>query len=131
VDDYPSIEEFKDCMVIFDDIDCFEGKVLKAIHQLIDDIAITGRHTNTTMLFLTHYITNYKKTRLILNEATHFVVYPQSTSYHALGYLLKTHIGMSPEEVKDLRKLGRWVSISKNYPQMLISEHTARLLHQE
>jgi len=130
VDDYPSIEEFKDCMIIFDDIDCFEGKVLKAIHQLIDDIAITGRHTNTSMLFLTHYITNYKKTRLILNEASHFVVYPQSTSYHALGYLLKTHIGMSAEEVKDLRKLGRWVCISKNYPQTLISEHSARLLHQ-
>jgi len=130
VDDYPSIDEFKDCMVIFDDIDCFEGPILKAIHQLIDDIAITGRHTNTSMLFCTHYITNYKSTRLILNESSHFVVYPQSTSYHALGYLLKTHIGMSPEEVKGLRRLGRWVCIAKNYPQLMIAEHSAKLLHQ-
>jgi len=131
VDDYPSIEEFQDCMVIFDDIDCFDGKVLKAVHQLIDDIAITGRHTNTTMLFLTHFITNYKKTRLVLNEATHYVVYPQSTSYHALGYLLKTHVGMTKDDVRDLRKLGRWVCICKNYPQTLLSEHTAKILHQE
>lgn len=130
VSDYPEIEEFRDCLVIFDDIDCFTGNELKSVHQLIDDIAITGRHTNTSMLFLTHYITNYKKTRLILNESTHFVVYPQSTSYHSLRYLLKTHIGMEDDEIKHLRKLGRWVCVSKNYPQTLIASQYAKLLHQ-
>jgi hypothetical protein len=131
VEDYPEIEEFRDCMVIFDDIDCFTGKELKAVHQLIDDLAITGRHTNTTIMFLTHYITNYKATRLILNETTHFVVYPQSTSFHGLKYLLGTHIGMSKDDIHDLRKLGRWVCIHKNYPQYLVSAHEAKILHQE
>ena len=130
VEDYPSIDEFEDCMVIFDDIDTFDGPELKSIHQLIDDIAITGRHTNTSMMFLTHHITNYKKTRLVLNEASHYIVYPQSTSYHALSYLLKTYVGMEKEDVKELRKLGRWVCVGKNYPQHLISSHTAKILHQ-
>jgi hypothetical protein len=131
VEDYPSIEEFRDCMVIFDDYDTFQGAEGKAVQTLIDDCAITGRHTGTTILCLTHYITNYKKTRLLLNEASHFVVYPQATSYHALKYLLTTHIGMSADEVKDLRKLGRWICVSKNFPQYLISQHTAKILHQE
>jgi len=131
VDDYPALDEFKDCMVIFDDYDTFTGAEGKVVQQLIDDLAIQGRHSNTTMLCLTHYITNYKKTRLLLNEATHFVIYPQATSYHALKYLLTTHIGMDAEEVKRLRKLGRWICVSKNFPQYLISQHTAKVLHQD
>jgi len=131
VDDYQSIEEFKDCMLIFDDYDTFQGAEGKAVQTLIDDLAIQGRHTGTTILCLTHYITNYKKTRLLLNEATHFVVYPQATSYHALKYLLSTHIGMNADEIKDLRKLGRWICVSKNFPQYLISQHTAKILHQD
>jgi len=131
VDDYPSVDEFRDCMVIFDDYDTFQGAEGKTVQTLIDDLAIQGRHTNTTMLCLTHYITNYKKTRLLLNEATHFVIYPQATSYHALKYLLATHIGMDQDQIKELRKLGRWISVSKNYPQYLVSQHYAKVLHQE
>jgi carbonic anhydrase len=99
-----------------------------AIHKLIDDLATMGRHTNTTMLCLSHYLTNYKKTRLLLNEATHIVVYPMATSFHALSYLLKTHIGMSKDDVRDLKKMGRWVCVFKHYPQWLVSPQHARVL---
>jgi len=131
VDEYPALEDFKDTMIIFDDYDTFEGKTGKIVQQLIDDLAIQGRHSNTTILCLTHYITNYKKTRLILNEATHFIVYPQATSFSALKYLLGTHIGLDKDEIQKLKKLGRWVCISKNYPQYMISQHMAKLLHQD
>jgi hypothetical protein len=131
ISDYPEINEFKDSMIIFDDYDTFEGQLGKVVQQLIDDLAIQGRHSNTTMLCLTHYITNYKKTRLLLNEATHFIVYPQATSFSALKYLLGTHIGLNKDEIQNLKKLGRWCCISKNYPQYLISAHTAKILHQD
>ena len=42
IDDYPSIEEFEDCMVIFDDYDTFTGDADKVVHKLIDDLAIMG-----------------------------------------------------------------------------------------
>jgi hypothetical protein len=129
IDDYPDINEFENCCVIFDDYDTFVGPAEKVVHKLIDDLATMGRHTHTTMLCLSHYLTNYKKTRLLLNEATHLIVYPMATSFHALGYLLKTHIGMTKEDVRDLKKLGRWVCLHKNYPQWLISAHTARILN--
>jgi len=131
IDNYPTIDEFKDCMVIFDDYDTFTDKAGKVVQQLIDDLAIQGRHTNTTMLCLTHYITNYKKTALMLNEAMYYIIYPQSTSFSSLKYLLATRVGMSKEDIQELRRMGRWVCIYKNYPQFLISQHTAKLLHQE
>jgi Cdc6-like AAA superfamily ATPase len=130
IDDYPDIKEFENSMVIFDDYDSFPDKIGKVVQQLIDDLAIQGRHTNTTILCLTHFTTNYKKTRLLLGEATNIIVYPQSTSSHALKYLLGTHFGLSKEDLSEIKKLGRWVSIGKNYPSYLISEHTAKLLHQ-
>jgi len=130
IDDYPDLDEFKDCIVCFDDYDCFTGDAEKIIHKLIDDLATMGRHTNTTMLCLSHYLTNYKKTRLLLNEATHIVVYPMATSFHALSYLLKTHIGLTKEDCRDLKKMGRWVCLYKNFPQWLISAHHARILNQ-
>lgn len=131
IDDYPDdLEEFRDCLIIFDDYDTFVGPAEKVIHKLIDDLATMGRHTNTTMLCLSHYLTNYKKTRLLLNEATHIIVYPMATSFHALGYLLKTHVGLTKDDVRDLKKMGRWVCVYKHFPQWLLSTHHARLLNQ-
>lgn len=131
VDDYPDLEEFKDCMVIFDDYDTLTGDAEKVITKIVDDLAIMGRHTNTTMLCLSHYLTNYKKTRLLLNEMTHVVVYPLSTSYHALRYLLKNYIGLDEEDLKRQRKLGsRWLCYSKGFPQVCIAQKDAELLHQ-
>jgi len=130
IDDYPELDEFKDCLVIFDDYDTLTGNAEKVVGKLIDDLATMGRHTNTTMLCLSHYLTNYKKTRLLLNEATHIVVYPMATSFHALGYLLKNHVGMTKEDVRDLKKMGRWVCIYKHYPQWLCSLQHARVLNQ-
>lgn len=136
VENPPNINQFSNSMIIFDDVDTIEGKEGKAVRTFMDDIAIMGRkhhneQGNITMLFLTHYITNYKKTRLMLNEASHYVIYPQATSAHSLSYLLKTHIGMERDDIKKLKKLGRWCCIGKNYPQYLISSQYAEVLHQD
>lgn len=125
------IEIFRDCLVIFDDYDSFVAKEGKVIQQLIDDIAIMGRHQNITMLCLTHYLSNYKKTRLLLTEATHFVLYPLSTGTHALSYLLKTYLGLNKDEIANLRKTGsRWICIYKNYPSYVITETSAFLVNE-
>jgi hypothetical protein len=130
VDDYPTLEEFRDCMMIFDDYDTLTGDADKVVSKIIDDLAIQGRHTNTTMLCLSHYLTNYKKTRLLLNEATNIVVYPLSTSYHALRYLLKNYVGVDEEDLKKHRKLGsRWLMYKKGYPQIMVCQKQAEILH--
>jgi hypothetical protein len=128
--DYPSIEEFENCLIIFDDYDCIPEPYGKLVQQLIDELAIQGRHTNTSMLCLSHYLTNYKKTRLILSEAHCIVLYPMATSFKAMSYVCQTHCGLTKDEIQGLKKLGRWVLIHKVYPQYLISAHTAYLLNQ-
>lgn len=126
------LTKLTDSMVIMDDYDTFLGKEMKVIQQLIDDIAIMGRHHNITMLCLTHYLTNYSKTRLLLTEATHIVVYPLSTGAHALNYLLKTYLGLEKDEISAIRRGGsRWVMLFKNYPNYCVTETEAFLLHED
>jgi hypothetical protein len=128
--DYPALDEFEDCLVIFDDYDTLQPPYDKIVQQLIDDLAIQGRHTRTSMCVLSHYLTNYKKTRLILGEAHYLVLYPMATSFKALQYVCQTHCGLSKEEIQGLKKLGRWVMVHKVFPQYLIAPHTAYLLNQ-
>jgi hypothetical protein len=126
------LEILRDSMILFDDYDTFIGKENKVIQQLIDDIAIMGRHNNITMLCLTHYLTNYSKTRLLLTEATHIVTYPLSTGAHALNYLLKTYLGLEKDEITNIRRGGsRWVCLFKNYPNWCVTETEAFILHED
>jgi hypothetical protein len=126
------LEPLRECLIVFDDYDTFTQPTAKTVQKLIDDIATMGRHTVTSMLCLSHYLSNYAKTRLLLCEATHFVLYPAATGNHALSYLLQTYLGFDKEETAALRKIrSRWICIHKNFPQWVVSEHTAKLLHAE
>lgn len=126
------LEPLRDSLVIFDDYDTLTGKEAKGVQQLIDDICIMGRHTVTSVLILSHHLSNFKKTRLCLTEATHFVVYPQSTGAHALNYFLKTYVGMGPKEVQAIKHTGsRWLCIHKNFPIYYITETEAGLLGED
>lgn len=126
------LEPLRDSLVIFDDYDTLTGKEAKAVQQLIDDICIMGRHTVTSLLILSHHLSNYKSTRLCLTEASHFIVYPQSTGAHALNYFLKTYVGMGPKEVQAIKNTGsRWLCIHKNFPIYYITETEAGLINSE
>lgn len=135
IENPPDINNFSDSMVIFDDYETITPKkALTAVHNFMDDLLIMGRkhrdsQGNVSMMILNHHLTNYKATRLILNEASHYILYPQATSSHSLGYLLKSRLGFTKEEIKELKKLGRWVCIHKNYPQYLISSQYSKILN--
>jgi hypothetical protein len=51
-----------------------------------------------------------------------------ATSFHALNYLLKTHVGMTKDDIRDLKKMGRFICIFKNFPQYIVSATHARML---
>jgi len=129
VDDPPDIDEFKDCLLIADDWDTLDKPYFQVVHKLIEDLCIMGRHTCTSLLILSHYLTNYSKTRLILGEAQYLVLYPLATSQKALKYVCEHYGGMDKDEIVQLKKRGRWVCIHKNYPSYVVSSHQANLLH--
>lgn len=129
VESYPDLEEFKDCMTIWDDYDTLTGDAHKVVHKIIDDLAIQGRHTNTTMVCCTHYLSNFKLTRLLLNEVTHFVVYPMSTAPKPLKYLLETYVGTPPEDFDRHKRHGsRWLCYKRGFPMFCISQFSAEML---
>lgn len=130
LDDPLDINECKNCLMLFDDWDTLESAHFKVVHKLIEDLCIMGRHTNTSLLIMSHHLTNYKQTRLILSEAQYIVLYPQACSSKAMTYVLENYGGMDKEQVKPLKKLGRWVMLAKNYPSYILSAHNAYLLHQ-
>jgi hypothetical protein len=138
IDDPPDINTVSDCLFIFDDVDNVAPKEGgDAIHTLINDIAIMGRahkagQGNISMMFLTHHITNYKKSRLILNEADYYILYPQNTSTNQLYYLLKTYLGFDRKDIQNLKKLpSRWVCFHKNAPQFMLWDSGMKILNQD
>jgi hypothetical protein len=130
VDDPVDLDEFKNCLVIFDDWDTLDKPYFGVVHKLIEDLCIMGRHSNTSMLILSHYLTNYSKTRLILGECQFLVLYPLATSQKALRYVCEHYGGLDKEDICGLKKRGRWVLIHKNFPSYIISANEANMLHQ-
>lgn len=130
VEDPPTLEEVAKSFCIFDDYDTIRGPEGEAVCSLIDQIATMGRHNVSTMACASHHLTNYSKTRLILAEATHLIVFPMTTGKKPLQYLLSTYASMDDDEIAALYGLhSRWVSIGKGYPPYLVSEHEARIIH--
>jgi len=125
------LKPLEESLVIFDDIENFDRETDKAIQNLVNQIASTGRHNLTSMIYITHLLSDYKRTRLVLMEATQYVLYPLSTGSHAFNYMMKTYLGMDSKESNALRKTGsRWISIRKHFPQVLITEHSAKVMNQ-
>ncbi len=134
----PEINTIKNCMVIFDDVDTIskdENGV--QVQQFADDIATMGRkhgddQGNITMIYISHTLTNYKKSRILLLESTHYVLFPQNTSTNTMRHLLITHVGMDEKDIKKLKRLkSRWICIKKGFPSYLIYQHGAKLLFQD
>lgn len=129
LESYPDLDEFKDTLTIWDDYDTLTGDAHKVVHKIIDDLAIQGRHTNSSMICCTHYLSNFKLTRLLLNEITHFIVYPMSTAPKPLKYLLETYVGVDPEDFARQKRYGsRWLCYKRGFPIYCISQTTAEVL---
>lgn len=130
VDNPIDATELENALVIFDDTDTIKDKeVLTAINSLKDDLLETGRHNNTYVLITSHLINNYKQSRTVLNESHVITVYPSSGSSYQIKYCLKNYFGLDTPDIAKIFKLdSRWVSVYKNYPQMVVSEHKIYLL---
>lgn len=134
------LDDFKDCLVIFDDYDTFDDKkkyvneeggktnLLDACQKLIDRISIQGRHFNVSMICCTHYLSNYKKTKLLLMEAQYLVFFPDSVSHEKMKYVVSNYSPLSKESLDSLPKDSRWVMIHKNKPTYILSEGMASFI---
>ena len=118
------IENFKDAILIFDDIDTILDKPLvKYIRNFRDDVLETGRHYGITIISTSHIITNFLATRTLINEANAIVLFPKGSSFYAVSNFLERYMGFSRKQIRQVENLEtRWLWIWKEYPKYAIYE---------
>lgn len=126
-----TVEDFKESLVLFDDIDVIKDKQLKeVVYQIMNEILETGRHYKVSCIMTVHYPTG-NNLRRILNECHWFVYFPWGAT-RATDYVLKNYLGVDKDIIKKIKATrSRWACIFKNYPQAVVTENNIFMLINE
>lgn len=101
----------------------------EAVLKLLDAIATKGRHTETTLLWAAHLPSDFQRSRIILSEASRYVIYPHGSSLAHVARLVGDYGGVDKKEVERLRLMeDRSIVIGVRYPRYLLSDSTVELL---
>lgn len=128
--DLLKIDNYKDCLVIFDDVDCIADKVLKTkVRAILDVILQTGRHSHTSCLYTSHLSCKGAETKLILNEAHLIVYFPDGTPPNTVNNLLENYIGLDKKQIKRVNEIeSRWIAVNNCSPPVLMYETGVKML---
>ena len=118
-------DDFKDALAVFDDTDCLSDKnIKKKVNTVLNMLLETGRHTNTSIIYTSHLANAGVDTKRILNESTSVTIFPVNMGNRSLKYLLETSFGFDRHETESCRHIeGRYLTIFKSYPQVLMTEN--------
>jgi energy-coupling factor transporter ATP-binding protein EcfA2 len=118
------LEDFKDSLCIFDDIDVIKNKDQRAaVYDMLNAILETGRHYNISCIITNHLPTAGKDTRRVINECHSVTYFPQSGSAGQMKRLLQDYLGLDQSTLKRIRKMNtRWATVFKNFPMCIMTE---------
>tara|TARA_R110002126_G_scaffold37200_3_gene112594 strand:- start:1981 stop:2913 length:933 start_codon:yes stop_codon:yes gene_type:complete len=118
-----TLNELRDSLVIFDDVEYSTSKeVDKELDRIRDLVLQQGRSYKCSFAYITHQSNNYKATRTILNECNSVTIFPQMTTRYSLKYLLCNYFGFEKNDISKICKLpSRHVTIFKSPPLVLYS----------
>ena len=128
-----TIEDFRNCLVIFDDTDAINNKPMKIKLQGIANIIMeTGRHTRTSFIYTSHIANKGGDTKTILNETHSITFFPNTAGARTMKYLLENSFGLDKHQVKKIKQIGttksRWITICKTYPLIVLHQKGAYTL---
>lgn len=118
------LEDLKDSICIFDDIDVIKNKDHRAaVYDTLNAILETGRHFNISCIITNHLPTAGKDTRRVINECHSVTYFPQAGAPGQMKRLLQDYLGLDNKTLKDIRKMNtRWATIFKNFPMCIMTE---------
>ena len=126
LDDEIELDDIKNSLVLFDDVECISSKPIKNKINAIADMCLeVGRHSRTTVLFLVHTACNGASTKKILNECHSITLFLKTLGGKALHYLLSSYLSLDGGQIKKLKrmkKFGRALTITKTYPQVALTD---------
>jgi Cdc6-like AAA superfamily ATPase len=124
INDTFEIKDFKDSLVIFDDVDCITDKKLRTkVVGILNMILETGRHENVYCIYTSHLATAGNDTKRILNECNSITFFPKTMGTRMMKYLAEGYLGLDKSEIKKLKSIpSRAVTVVKSYPKTIIGD---------
>lgn len=123
------VKTWTNSLVIIDDVEGLDATKAAAVQRVQDMIASEGRHTGTTLIRASHLSTDYKRTRLLLQEAHGFVLFPQAGAHSQYTYLLTKYGGMDKKLVQNLLATPtRWILVHHTAPRFVLTPNQIYLL---
>lgn len=120
---------WSDALVIIDDVEGLDKPKAAAVQAVQDLIASEGRHSHTSLIRAAHLSTNYKETRLLLQEAHGYVLFPQAGAHSQYMYLLTKYGGMDKKLASAfLQTPSRWVYIHHTMPKYTLTAESLSLM---
>jgi len=118
------IEYYKDCMVIFDDVDCIGDKLVhKKLNRILSKILEVGRHCKVSCCYTSHLACKGFETRTILNESHYIVYFPMGTPPRISNNLLENYVGLDKKQITTIKDIeSRWICIFNQTPSTLFYE---------
>ena len=127
------MEEFKNSLVIFDDVDNISDKLLKKkVWAYMNSMLQVGRHHKISMAITFHVSAAGNDTKMIINEATSITWFGATVGGRNLKYMLDSYLGLDKEQIKKIKKLNsRWTTVVKTYPKVILSEKDCYILRND
>ena len=127
----PVDSDLEKTITFFDDIDAFTGERAKYLRDYRDALLEAGRHKDITVLSTSHILSNYNKTRTMLNEAEYVILFPNANRRSA-DLFLKDRMGMVKADRDHLisrsGSSGRYMIIRLSCPNLMLHSRGVLLL---
>lgn len=123
------VKTWTNSLLLIDDVEGLDAAKAAAVQRVQDMVASEGRHTGTTLIRASHLSTDYKRTRLLLQEAHGFILFPQAGAHSQYTYLLTKYGGMEKKVVANLLATPtRWILVHHTAPRYVLTPSTIYLL---
>lgn len=114
--------DFKDCMVVFDDVDALSPRLKKPIYQLAKELMNNSRKKKVSVIFTCHNLSGVD-IQFALSEANAYCFFPKNYN-RKCEYLLKNYLGLSLRQIEVIKNIkSRPIIYDRTtYPNSLIGE---------
>lgn len=130
VEDPIDISIFKDCLVIFDDLDrIVDPEIIQELEAIRDKIIQSGRTSNIAVMTINQNLLQGRKTGTPNKGSLNIIMFPKSTTKYQIVEFLMRYMFMPKTIINKIMNLpSRWVSINIACPNFVLHQKGIYLL---